>query len=223
MIAIVALVDLDEAVRGRRMCRDFLPRPLPDGLVDRLLDRARRAPSAGNTQGWSFLVLEGQDQTGQFWTTDADAGWLADPDHPGLLNAPAIILPWCRRAAYEERYARSDKGGSGILTGGPDAWSAPYWYIDTAFAVMLLLLGAEAEGIGALLFRIHCSPDALRAAFGVPSDWQPLGAVALGWPAGSTGSTRARSTGARSTGSGGDRPHRPRPRPLAEIVHRGAW
>jgi nitroreductase len=220
-------VELDEAIRGRRMCRDFLARPLPDGLVDRLLDRARRAPSAGNTQGWSFLVLEGAADTGRFWATDADPAWLAAPDHPGLLNAAALVLPWCRREAYEERYRRPDKAGAGAGAGagsgadggdpggpgGPAGWSAPYWYIDTAFAVMLLLLAAEQEGIGALLFRIHCRPEALRAAFGVPAGWEPLGAVALGWPAGTGPAERSPEAGA----------HRPPPRPLREIVHRGRW
>ncbi len=52
-------MQLDEAIRRRRMCRNFSDRPVPPRVVDRLLDRARRAPSAGHTQGWAFLVLEG--------------------------------------------------------------------------------------------------------------------------------------------------------------------
>lgn len=205
------------------MCRDFAPGPLPDGLVDRLLDRARRAPSAGNTQGWSFLVLEGEEATGRFWAVDTDPAWRAAPDHPGLLNSAAIVVPFCRRAAYDERYGRPDKSGSDLAgraaadpdptRSGPAGWSAPYWYIDTAFAVMLLLLGAEEEGIGALLFRLHRPPDVVRSAFGVPGDWDPLGAVALGWPAAATADRRP--SAARSD--------RPRPRPLDEIVHRGRW
>ncbi len=198
-------MELDAAIRRRRMCRDFSDRPVPPAVVDRLIDRARRAPSAGDTQGWSFLVLEGTEQTARFWQTDADAAWLADPDHPGLLAAPVIVAVFCSRRAYVERYSRPDKGGA-----DPGAWSAPYWFVDAAFATMLLLLGAEEEGLGALLFRLHGEVPRLRAAFGVPDEWDPVGAVALGWPGDRGGAGAAR------------RPRRRR-LPAGEVVHRGGW
>ena len=52
-------VELVDAVLARRMVRDFDGGPVDPALVDRLLDLARRAPSAGNSQGTEFLVLEG--------------------------------------------------------------------------------------------------------------------------------------------------------------------
>jgi nitroreductase len=196
---------LGEVIRQRRMCRDFLDRPLPTGAVDRLLALARRAPSAGHTQGWAFVVLEGADQTAAFWAHDADAAWLDQPTHPGLLRAPVIVLPLASRQAYVERYAEPDKGSS---RGGPDVWDVPYWLVDTAFATMLLLLAAAEEGLGALFFALHADPSKLLAALGVPPGWQPLGAVALGWPA----ADRPPST---SAGRG--------LRPAGEVVHRGRW
>jgi nitroreductase len=197
-------VELDQAIRQRRMCRHFQDLPVPPDMVDRLIDRARRAPSAGHTQGWSFLVLEGSEQTSRFWSTDADPAWLARPDHPGVLNAPVLVIPFCSRQAYLDRYSQPDKAGARGLS-REAGWPAPYWLIDTAFATMLLLLGAVEEGLGALLFRIHGDPVQLRAAFGVPDAWDPVGAVALGWPA-----AEERRT--------------PRPRrPQHEVVHRGSW
>jgi nitroreductase len=196
-------VDLDAVIARRRMHRRFLDRPVPTDVVDRLLDRARRAPSAGHTQGWDWLVLEGGEQTGRFWTLDADPAWLAAPDHPGLLRAPVIIVPLARREAYRERYAEADK-----QAGEPNRWDVPYWLVDTAFATMLLLLGATAEGLGALLFALHGDPAATLAAFGVPADRQALGAVALGWP-----DPEERPGGSARRGR----------RPLDEQVHRGHW
>jgi nitroreductase len=197
-------VDLDSAIRRRRMCRNFLSRPVPPEVLDRLFEGARRAPSAGRTQGWAFVVLEGHDQTSLFWSTDADPAWVAQPDHPGVLNAPVIVLPFCNRQAYLDRYAAPDKAAAGLAT--EEAWPAPYWLIDTAFATMLLLLGAVQEGLGALFFRLHGDANQLRRAFGVPDGWDPIGAVALGWPAHQ------------------NRPTRPRPlRPFGEVVHRGGW
>ena len=52
-------MEFAEVVRRRRMVRNYDPdRPVPPDVVDRLLDHAVRAPSAGFAQGWGFLVLE---------------------------------------------------------------------------------------------------------------------------------------------------------------------
>jgi nitroreductase len=227
-------VDLDAAIARRRMCRQFLDRPVPPETVDRLIARAGRAPSAGHTQGWDWLVLEGTEQTSRFWALDADPAWLAAPDHPGLLRAPVIVIPLAGRAAYERRYAEVDKQRRGpalkpvVTTGGhepsgergqqaqaarrrgtgPGAWDVPYWLTDVAFATMLLLLGAVDEGLGALFFALHGDPRRTVSALGVPADRDPLGAVALGWP----------DPDARP-GSSARRPRRA----LGDQIHRGGW
>jgi nitroreductase len=200
-------MQLDEAIRRRRMCRHFLDRAVPPEVIDRLLDRAVLAPSAGHTQGRGFLVLEGREQTGRFWSTDADPAWLARPDHPGVLLAPVLVIPFCNSESYLQRYAQPDKSTSGLAGLAAADWPAPYWLVDTAFATMLLLLGAVEEGLGALFFRTHGEPARLRAQFGVPDNWDPIGVVALGWPA------PAEAEGGRR------RPRRPR----EEVIHRGNW
>src|SRR3954465_11474736 len=53
-------MEFQDVVRRRRMIRNYEDRPLPDGLLDRLLDNGLRAPSAGFSQGWAFLVLQGR-------------------------------------------------------------------------------------------------------------------------------------------------------------------
>ena len=50
-----------EVVRRRRMVRAYSDRPLPEGTADRLVRAALRAPSAGFSQGWGFLVLDAAD------------------------------------------------------------------------------------------------------------------------------------------------------------------
>jgi nitroreductase len=187
------------------MCRSFLDLPVDREALDRALALATQAPSAGNTQGWAFVVLEG-DETAQFWAYQAESSWLAHPSHPGLLNAPVIVLPLASRASYVERYSEPDKGPSGLQR--MNAWAVPYWLVDTAFATMLFLLGLTAEGLGALFFSMRKPAGPLLEALGVPEGWEPLGAVAVGWP------------------SPDDQPsmsaYRPR-KPVAEVVHRGAW
>jgi nitroreductase len=206
-------MELDDAIRHRRMCRSFTDDPVDPATVDRLLDLARRAPSAGHTQGWAWLVLEGAEQASRFWALDADPAWLAAPTHPGLLRAQVILIPFSNAALYRSRYAEVDKVARGLPGGtstrrGRDQWPIPWWDIDLSFAVMLLLLGAANEGLGALFFALHRDPDALSQAFGVPPGWRPLGAVALGWPAADAAPSPSAARGLR---------------PLAEVVHRGRW
>ena len=200
-------MELSEAIRRRRMCRDFSDKAVPAEVVDRLLDLARRAPSAGHTQGWSFVVLEGPDQVRRFWDVDSEPDWLADPNLPGLLRAPVIVLPLCSTQAYLDRYSEPDKVAHGLTDAAK--WPAPFWVVDVSFATMVLLLGAVEEGLGALFFGLRGDAGRLRAEFEIPEDWQPIGAVALGWPA-------AEGKGPSGSATRGRRP-------IEEIVHRGGW
>jgi nitroreductase len=199
-------VQLDEAIRRRRMCRNFSDRRVPPETIDRLLDRARRAPSAGHSQGWAFLVLEGTEQTARFWSATSDPDWLNDPGQPGLLHAPVVVVPLCSPAVYLARYSEPDKIAHGLTS--PESWPAPFWTVDVAFATMLLLLGVVEEGLGALFFGLRGELRRLRAEFGIPEGWEAIGAVALGWPEADRGPIGSASRGRR---------------PIAEVVHRGGW
>jgi nitroreductase len=188
------------------MCRSFQDRPVEGELLDRILGNAQRAPSAGFSQGWAFVVLDGKDQTDVFWETTADDGWKADPTWPGLLRAPVIILALAHKQTYLARYSEPDKAALGLED--ERRWAVPFWLVDTAFATMVMLLTAADAGLGALFFGIARGEGELLAALGVPSGYQPIGAVALGWPADDDRPSPSLKRGRR---------------PQAEIVHRGHW
>jgi nitroreductase len=197
-------MEFEEVVRRRRMVRNFEDRPVAPELVDRLLDAARRAPSAGFTQGFAFLVLEGPEQVGRFWQATFPPPEREGFRWPGLFRAPVVIVPCSSKQAYLDRYAEPDKG----WTDRDEArWPVPYWDVDCAFATMALLLGAVDAGLGALFFGIFGGLPDLRAAFAIPDSFTPIGAVALGWPV----------------------PDEPSPslrrgrRPWNDVVHRGSW
>jgi nitroreductase len=189
------------------MTRAFDRRPLPPGLLDDLLALAMRAPSAGNTQGWHAVVLEGADTT-RFWDITLPPDRRETFAWPRLVDAPVLVLPFADPTAYVDRYAEPDKAATGLGRGIGD-WPAPYWTIDASMAVMTLLLAAEDAGIGALLFGVFRGETELRAALGVPADVVLLGAVALGFRS-AAGSAPGRSAG------------RPR-RVTDEFVYRGRW
>ena len=175
-------MELSEAVLRRRMIRSYQPgRPVARELIDELLTLAIRAPSAGHTQGWHFLVLDEPTSCDRFWqaTTgpdDADDPWLTR-----MRDAPALVVCLSDKTAYLERYAEADKG----WTDRDEArWPVPYWHIDTGMAAMILLLAAQDAGLGACFFGVPGEHwDSLRAAFAIGSRLAPVGVVSLGYPA----------------------------------------
>jgi nitroreductase len=167
-----------EVVRRRRMVRAYSDRPLPEGTADRLVRAALRAPSAGFSQGWGFLVLDDAADRARFWDAVDVPEWSAPPE---LRAAPLVIVTLSNKSVYLDRYAEPDKGWEDR---SEDHWPAPYWDIDTGMAALLILLGAVDAGLGALFFGF--APErigAFREAFGVPSQFNPIGAVTVGYPA----------------------------------------
>ena len=143
-------MEFSEVVRRRRMVRNY--------STDRSTRRRRprpahatRAPSAGFSQGWAFLVLDTPDDVAA--TGGPRPTTLDDPDRwlRGMMSAPVLVLPLLHKDAYLDRYAEPDKG----WTDRDEArWPVPYWHIDAAMASMLMLLTAVDEGLGACFFGV---------------------------------------------------------------------
>lgn len=188
------------------MVRAFAARTVPPEVVDGLIDLARRAPSAGHTQPWAFVVLEGAAQTGPLWDVTLPPERRADFRWPGLVTAPVVVVPFVSPAAYVARYSEPDKAATG-LGDSPDAWPVPYWWVDGGMAVHALLLGAVDAGLGALFYGLFDHEAAVRTLLGVPDGWRALGATALGYPA------------PAAPGRSASRPRSP----IDEVIHRGRW
>jgi nitroreductase len=206
-------MELAEAIRRRRMVRSFASSPIDAGLLDRLLEDSLRGPSAGNTRGVAWVVLDGEE-TSTYWEHATTPDWRNGARrYPGLSRAPVIALSLCSPDAYVERYGESDKRRSGL--GPPDsagdraaAWPVPYWFTDAAFSTMLLLLGVTAAGLGAVFLGNFRAEAELLGALGVPAGWRLFGAVAIGEP------------------DGADHPSTSvgrQPAPGAATVHRSRW
>jgi len=194
-------VEFQEVVAKRRMVRNFEERPVAAASLEHILKNATHAPSAGFSQGWAFLALSAPEDVARFW----DAEW-PEPrtgTRVGITRAPVIVVPMSHKQAYLDRYAEPDKGWTDR---SESRWTIPFWHVDAGFASMLMLLTAVDEGLGALFFGLR-NMNAVKEAFNIPEQHEPIGAIALGHPA----------------------PDEPSPslrrgrRPVAEVVHRGAW
>ena len=196
-----------DALHVRRSCRSFIDRPLGPGILDNLIDKARRTPTAGNCQGVEFLVLEGDGVTA-YWDTTLSAARRVNFPWPGLLSAPALVIPWGLTGRYVARYAEDDKTQTG-LGDSSEAWPVPYWLTDAAFAAMALQLLVVELGLGCCFFGLFEHEEAVAKRFGVPDGARALGSIAIGYP-----DERAqRPSGSVDRGR----------RPLSGVLHRNSW
>lgn len=163
------------------MTRHFLADPIDEPLLTRVLDTARRVPSAGNAQGFDFVVLCGPRETARYWDATLPPDRRDGFRWASLVACPVLVTVWADPRAYVERYAEPDKERSG-LGAGTDAWSTPYWTVDAAFASLALQYAAIDEGLGVLFFGMFEHGGAVAAALGIPPTHEPIGVVALGWP-----------------------------------------
>jgi nitroreductase len=196
-------MEFAEVVRARRMVRTYQPgRPVPPDLLRRALEHAVRAPSAGFSQGWDFLVLTGAADRELFWRLSSDPAAAPDRWLAGMRTAPALVLCLADPGRYRRRYAEPDKGRA------EQSWPVPYWDVDTGMAALLILLTAVDAGLGGCFFGLPAQRwPAVLDGFGVPADRRVAGVVSLGYPAPDRRSPSLR---------------RGR-RPLSEVVHAGRF
>ncbi len=196
-------MEFQTIVRKRRMVRNFTTEPVAEEVIGRILDTARHAPSAGFTQGQSFIRVTRPDLKHAIAELCGEPDYVAGGFHPFISGAPVLIVPCTSEAAYHRRYREADKlqeDGSEIT------WPIPFWYIDIGCSVMLILLAAVDEGLAAGFAGV---PDlaALRALLHIPDEVTPAGVIPIGHRA----------------------PDRPSPslkrgrRPEADVFHREGW
>ena len=133
-------MEFSEVVRKRRMVRQYDPeRPVPAEVINAALRNAIRAPSAGFSQGWDFVVLTEPEERQAYWAATTDVDDDMDSWLEGMHTAPVLILCLSDEATYLRRYAEPDKGWSDM---DEARWPVPYWDIDTGMAALIILLTA---------------------------------------------------------------------------------
>jgi nitroreductase len=190
-----------DIVLNQRACRDFSDEPIPDEVVEQILEAATHAPSAENTQPWVFIVVRYDsvrtalsDLTRRLWSaggrdyasahnTERLFNEVDNSVERGLGGAPVFVVV----AADTGAGAHKTSLGSSIFP-----------------AVQNLLLAANALGYGSALTTLTTyGGDELRGLLGLPEQLTPMAIVPLGRPAQPLGP--------------------PRRRPVAESTHRDRY
>ena len=180
-------MDLFDAMQTQRAVRRFKPDPVPSEAVSRVLDAATRAPSGGNSQPWSFVVLQDADirrQVGALYKDAWDAGGIdrftSDPD-------PARARVYRSAKYLAERMGEApvlilaciESGGRGpSLTTGASIYPA----------VQNLMLAARALGLGTVITTIHRGRESeIKELLGIPEDVATAALIPMGYPADGAG------------------------------------
>lgn len=170
-----------QAIFSRRDVRgQFLPTPVPDEVLSRILTAAHYAPSVGFMQPWNFLVVQSAEVKRRvhdaFATAHAEAADMFEGDKrstyqklklEGIVESPIGICITCDR----ERTGPVVVGRTHIKT--MDLYSS-------VCAVQNLWLAARAEGVGVGWVSIF-HQAALQEALGIPKNITPVAYLCVGY------------------------------------------
>ncbi len=196
-------MEFREVIARRRMVRNYRTDPPASDVLDRVVDAGVRAPSAGNTQGQSFVIVTDEERRRRIADLAGEPAYVEAGFDPWISRAPVHVVVCVSEAAYHRRYREADKLGA---DGSEIDWPVPYWWVDAGASLMGILLAAVDEGLAAGFLGTHAVPE-LAAFLGLPDDVTPIGVVTLGVAAPDRRSSSL------------DRGRRPR----ADVVHRERW
>lgn len=181
----------DEARRsvipGRRSVRSFLPDPVDPAAVERAVAAAVTAPAPHHSEPWRFVLVEDHARRAQLLNAMQDA-WAEDLRSDGfpedaidrrlargeiLRRAPYLVIP-CFVGDGMHTYPDARRRRS----------EREMFLVSVGAGVQNLLLALSVEGLGSCWVgsTLFCQ-DLVKDLLGLPPDWEPMGAVAVGVPA----------------------------------------
>ncbi|MGI8518955.1 MAG: nitroreductase family protein [Acidimicrobiia bacterium] len=196
-------MEFQEVLARRRMVRNYLPNAVDDDALERIIAAARKAPSAGFSQGQSMLVVRSESTRRAIAQLADEDEYVADGFDPWISGAPVHVVVCASEAAYHDRYREADKLDA---EGSEIEWPIPYWWVDAGATMMLLLLAAVDEGSAAGFLGVNSIPG-VRELPSIPAEVTPIGVVTIGHPA------PDRRSGSLVRGW----------KPAAAVVHREEW
>lgn len=154
------MTDLLEAIKGRRSVRAFKRKEVSDEYVDRLIDAARWAPSAGNIQPWEFIVIRRPEIKKALAEAALDQSFIEE--------APVVIVVCANEVSSSQGYGIRGK--------------ALYCIQDTAAAAQNIHLVAYSFGLGTCWVGAF-EEDEARRILKIPAGVRPVAIIPVGYPA----------------------------------------
>ncbi len=153
-------MDVFEAIKKRRSIRAFKNIDVSDEIVEKLIDAARWAPSAGNIQPWEFIVVRNLDAKRRLAEAALNQTFIEE--------APVVIVV----CADYQRSARGYGSRGATL----------YCIQDTAAAIQNIHLAAIALGLGTCWIGAF-REEPVKKLLGIPDGVRPVAIIPVGYPA----------------------------------------
>ena len=102
-------MEFRDLVMKRRMVRNFAEKSVDPAIIDRILNLTRHAPSAGFTQGQSFVVVTNPETKHAIAATCQEEEYTKRGFAAFISNAPVLLVPCTSEAAYHHRYQEATK------------------------------------------------------------------------------------------------------------------
>jgi nitroreductase len=185
-------MDLREALYTTRAMRRVTDQPIPQDAQARILDAAVRAPSAGNTQSWRFVLVDDPDVRTRLGTIYKEGMDQYGRAHYGARTAAAETTPndpksqTHLRVMHSADYLADNFARYPLLLFG----FSPDDVHSVMPALWNAMLIARGQGIGSCFTRMLAGRTAdTFEVLGVPADegWQMAGCVTFGYPTGRWG------------------------------------
>ncbi|HUK27422.1 MAG TPA: nitroreductase family protein [Candidatus Acidoferrales bacterium] len=170
-------MDFERVVRKRRMVRNFQRKAVSGEIVDRILELALHAPSAGFSQGWSYIVVTSEQLKKQIGKLQGEDDFYARKrPHHFISEAPVLIVACTSEKLYHDRYREPDK----VKDDGSEIdWPTPYWYFDIGCGCMLIFLAVVNEGLASVFTGVFRVTE-MRKLLGIPDHFHPVGVISIG-------------------------------------------
>lgn len=153
-------MELMEAILTRHSVRDYLPDPIPETVLNDILEAGRLAPSAQNKQPWRFIVFTDPAQIRKL----ALKCGLIGLSNYFISKAPCVIVA-CADTAKNVRINGQD-----------------YYLVDTAISFQQMVLAAWSHGVGSCWLAAF-SEKVLRKYLRLPKSWRIVALAPFGYPA----------------------------------------
>ncbi len=202
-------MEFRDVLSRRRMHRAFLPEPVPEESIERIVRTIRRAPSGGFSQGQSLVAVTDPDMRCRIAEAFDEESYVASGGAPFILTAPLHIVVCANESKYHDRYNEADK--LEITDGVEITWPVPYWFVDAGALMMLILLAAIDEGLAAAFVGHPEQKRIFDELLGLPPEVVPIGLALIGKPADDPFADHGTSRLAS------------RRRPLDDVIHREHW
>lgn len=150
-------MDFYEVVRTRRSIRSYKPDPIPEEVLNRILEVVRIAPSGSNRQPWKFIIVRDGGLKRRLASACQNQGFIAD--------APVVIVA----CGYNIHYNRGGYMGDMSML------------VDGSIAFTHLILAARAEGLGTCWIGAFNNEE-IKGILNIPEDMNVVAITPLGYP-----------------------------------------